>query len=256
MLIGVICSDARMIQIANNLSVDMHVIHIDETTDFLTLPMLDALVFPVKGMDAYEYINFETKRVHIPSAFWNTQGNQMRIFCGLPCEALRNKPQEINYYMHDDEVTKANAILTAEGVLYEFISCVCKSIYALQVDVVGYGCCGKEIYQMLKNLNVSARVIRRVCEKEEDMITFQDWNTCGDVVINTAPVNWLSEEQLKTWQKPFVLLDIASGDIFDKALLKKIDITYKKIPNLPGRFACITAGNIIAEYIRGKCHGK
>lgn len=254
MNVGVLCCDRRMSQIADNLSSDMDVIYVDESTDFLSLPMLDILVLPVKGIDVYGYVEFTQKRVHIPSTFWNMQGKHLQIFCGLPCEALRDK--NVYYYMNDEEVVKANAILTAEGVLYELIASVCKSIYAIQVDIIGYGFCGKEIYKMFKNLHVPVRVIRRDCESNDTFVKLSEWNTCGDVIINTAPVNVIEETHLQSWNKQVVLLDIASGSIFDQHVLKQHQIVYKKLPNLPGRYAHISAGNIIADCIRGICHGK
>ena len=51
MKIGVVCSDERMMQVADNLKKDYVVYRIQEDTDFLTLPQLDAFVLPVKGMN-------------------------------------------------------------------------------------------------------------------------------------------------------------------------------------------------------------
>ena len=71
---GVLCSDQRMCQIKNNLSKDFEVISIDESTDWLTLPQLDVLILPVKGMDTEGNIVIQGKSMHIPSRFWHIQG--------------------------------------------------------------------------------------------------------------------------------------------------------------------------------------
>ena len=136
--------------------------------------------------------------------------------------------------MKDKTVIDENAILTAEGVLSEMLEATNKSIYSTKIDIVGYGHCGKAIYQMLKNLQVDVRVIRRNAQKQDDFISYQDWKKCGDIIVHTA------------------ILDISTPCFFDESFLKSNGIIYKRVGNLPGRFACISAGNIIANYVRRK----
>ena len=142
--------------------------------------------------------------------------------------------------------------MTAEGVLNELISCICKSIYDIQVDIVGYGHCGQVIYDMLKNLHVRVRIIRRDCKKEGDFLPVRDWETCGDVIIHTATGVMIAPSRMRSWKNKPVIIDISTPDLIDLKAAHEEGITVIKAGNLPGRFACISAGNIIAECIRGK----
>ena len=127
MNIGVLCSDHRMYQVKNNLSKDFEVISIDTSTDWLTLPQLDALVLPVQGMDKEANVLIQGKNMHIPSRFWHIQGKEVKLFSGRDMKTpLCQFP--LYCYMKDETVIDENAILTAEGVLFEILRATNKSI--------------------------------------------------------------------------------------------------------------------------------
>lgn len=250
--VAVVCSDSRMVQVYDNLSKDFNVMKIDKDTDFLTLPMLDAIVFPVRGIDSYGYLNMEDKACHIPSQFWEIQKNDICIFCGMKNDYFERLSIRKYYYMEDQEVKHENAILTAEGVLNELIGCSDSSIYDVKVDVIGYGNCGKVIYEMLRNLHVDVRVVRRTCCRQKaNFIELKDWKQCGDIIINTSIQKVMDKERMQKWGNQPIIIDIATPDVIDKKAAQELGIRVLRAGNLPGRFACITAGNIIACYIRG-----
>lgn len=250
--IAVICSDERMIQVYDNLSRDFMVDRLDAQTDFLNLPQYQAVVFPVKGVDEFGYVRIQEQAIHIPHAFYEMQGKDCLLFCGIRNAVLDALPQRKIYYMLEESVIHENAVLTAEGVLNELISCICKSIYDIQVDIVGYGHCGQVIYDMLKNLHVRVRIIRRDCKKEGNFLPVRDWETCGDVIIHTATGVMIAPSRMRSWKNKPVIIDISTPDLIDLKAAHEEGITVIKAGNLPGRFACISAGNIIAECIRGK----
>lgn len=251
MNIGVLCSDHRMYQVKNNLSKDFEVISIDTSTDWLTLPQLDALVLPVQGMDKEANVLIQGKNMHIPSRFWHIQGKEVKLFSGRDMKTpLCQFP--LYCYMKDETVIDENAILTAEGVLFEILRATNKSIYSTKVDIVGYGHCGKAVYQMLKNLQVDVRVIRRFKENKYDFLTYEDWKECGDIIVHTATGKIIEEKRILQWKKKPVILDISTLCFFDEKFLKNYEIIYKRLGNLPGRFAYVSAGNIIANYVRRK----
>lgn len=241
-----------MVQVYDNLSKDFDTIKIDKETDFLALPILDAIVFPIKGADDFGYLNMDGIRIRIPSLFWEIQNKHLCLFCGMKNAYLEKMTMKKYYYMEDEEVIRENAILTAEGVLNELIGCCDKSIYDVKVDIIGYGNCGKVIYEMLHNLHVDVRVIRRKCsEVHKDFIEIEDWVECGDIVINTSIQKLLDEKRMQGWKKKPVIIDIATPDVLDGKAADNLNIHVIHASNLPGRFACISAGNIIASYIRG-----
>ena len=47
MITAVVCSDDRMRYVCKSLHMEMEIIAIDEDSDFLTLPRLDAIILPV-----------------------------------------------------------------------------------------------------------------------------------------------------------------------------------------------------------------
>ena len=83
MKIAVICSDERMIQVYDNLSRDFMVDRLDAQTDFLNLPQYQAVVFPVKGVDDFGYVRIQEQAIHIPHAFYEMQGKDCLLFCGI-----------------------------------------------------------------------------------------------------------------------------------------------------------------------------
>ncbi|MEG0469516.1 MAG: hypothetical protein RR562_06360 [Longicatena sp.] len=249
MKIAVICSDDRMIQIYDNLSKSFCVMDVYNVNDLETCKReIDVLVLPVKGVDKEGKIACIRQK----DEFWSELKESVLIFCGLRNEFLEKLPYRTYYYMEDQGVIRDNAILTAEGVLNELIGCCARSIYDIQVDVIGYGNCGKVIYDILHNLHVNTRVIRRTCEKQEDFIEVNEYTTCGDVIINTSIGDVLNRERMQQWTKRPVIIDIVTPDVIDMDAARELGICIIKAGNLPGRFASVTAGNIIAEFIRGK----
>lgn len=249
MKIAVICNDDRMVQVRDNLLHDFCTMEVHNVFDLkLCEKEMDVLVLPVKGVDEQGHL----KDIVVDDEFWKHLKPDVQIFCGLRCAFLDALPYDVHYYMEDEGVIRENAILTAEGVLNELIASCARSIYDIQVDVIGYGNCGKVIYEMLHNLQVNTRVIRRECKEEGDFITIDHWDSCGDVIINTSVQKVMDCARMHSWKKKPVIIDIATPDVIDLLAAKALAIPVIKAGNLPGRFASISAGNIIAEYIRGK----
>lgn len=253
MITAVVCSDDRMLYVSKNICSSCNLIMIDENTDFLTLPALDYLVLPVRGIDELGYLTIRGKQVKVPSMFWKMQKDVV-IFSGLSTSYLESLPFKKYYYMKDDTVVKENAILTAEGVLLLLISSIDKSLYDISVDVIGYGNCGKAIVTMLQGLDVKVRVIRRFCEEDETFMTIEHWEQCADVVVNTSIQRVMVEERMEKWEKKPLVIDIATPDVVDEAACRRLSIPFIKALNLPGRFCAESAGRIIACYVRGIVH--
>lgn len=247
--IAVICCDDRMVQVRDNLLKDFCTLGIVDLHDLEQYKEeIDVLVLPVKGVDNNGVIHSEK----MSSEFWQSLKQDIKIFCGMRNTFLDALPYTVDYYMEDKEVIHDNAILTAEGVLNELIGCCPRSIYDICVDIIGYGNCGKVIYNMLNNLHVNARVIRRDCIEEGDFIKLENWIDCGDVIINTSIQKVMDGERMHAWKKKPIIIDIATPDVIETHCAKQLGIQVIKAGNLPGRYASISAGNIIAEYIRGQ----
>lgn len=247
--IVVFCCDDRMLQVCDNLQRDHCVIEVQNEEDLMCCRgSVDAIILPVKGVDVQGCVG----GMRPPCAFWEGISPDTTIFSGMQTPFLESLTCTKQYYMEDAGVIGMNAILTAEGVLNELIGCCPRSLYDLEVDVVGYGNCGKVIYEMLQNLHVSVRMIRRVCQECKHCIALSDWKSCGDIIINTSMYCVMDQERMCGWHKKPVIIDIATPDVIDASCAQHLGIRIIKAGNLPGRFASISAGNIIADYIRGK----
>lgn len=250
MKIGIICADERMRYVASNLALDYDVYKIFDEQDLADIK-LDMLILPVKGIDEKGNIQMYDKKLHISDQFWVQQGYDLQVFSGT--EQKGNAITPFWYcYMNDKMVISQNAILTAEGVLNMMIQGTCKSIYAQQIDIIGYGKCGQAIYEILKNLHVKVRVIRRQCDLKKNFMSLKDWKQCGDIIIHTAIGKTIDEDMVKQWEKKPLIIDISTPQLLPLEALKKHGCQVVKASNLPAKYAPFSAGNMIADYIRRK----
>ncbi len=248
MIIGVICSDERMIQVADNLSTNNVVYKIFSEEDINDLKQVNVVILPIHGMNSKYQIKMWKSYITLPNDCFN---ESVIVFQGIHEKDNPKIASKTIYYLENSKVKEQNAILTAEGVVKEFIQHTSSSIYDVSVDIVGYGVCGSAIATILHNLGVDIRIIRRSCMETGLFCPLSKWTGCKDVIINTAPDRIINIERLKSWNKVPLILDISNYTLFDDKELEMIPMHYYKLPNLPGRYAPISAGNIIAEYVRG-----
>lgn len=254
MNIAVTTIDARMKAIFKNLSSDFHVLDLHETKDFYTKEVIDVLILPVKGITKTGNIKQNHRELKVPSSFWEELPASCKIFCGLPQEFLNSREHQIDFYMHSEYVLEKNAILTAEGVLFLLIDNTSKSIQQLQVDIIGFGRCGRELHKWLNALHVPTRIVRRKKDRLVNTMDVQEWLQLepSEVIINTSIQSIMNKEILKEWNNKPLIIDIATPDVIDQEAANKLGIHMIKAGNLPSLIAYESAGNLIADYIRGK----
>ena len=150
------------------------------------------------------------------------------------------------------DVVRKNAKLTAEALICEIIQKRPYSIEGSKILLIGYGRCGKEIYQKLSGFNAKLVVV----EKQDVLdsiqkIDIQDINKQKfDIIINTVSECVIDDKMIETMNKDTYLFDIASfpyGYHHEKATHLNDYI----LPSLPSRYAYIEAGHIIAQHILG-----
>lgn len=155
----------------------------------------------------------------------------------------------VYYYMRDEEVAKKNAYLTAAGML----SFLLEREYDYQeivVDVIGYGKCGKAIYELLKAMKMQVRMIRR--EAFYPFISMNEYRNMkkGNVIINTSPYNECKKED---FNDTCCIIDISSEKCFSKDWEdEKMNIIYPG--SLPNMYAPYSCAKLIADYVKGKCY--
>lgn len=257
MKIAVVNSDQRMQQVYFNLSHDFDTVLLNEFTDFNRFSIPDVVVLPVKGMDMSGTLHANGKEIRIPASFWEKLDNHHVVFAGIEQPFLNQLPVNLQYYMHSPDLIARNARYTAEGVLLLLMDNTQHSILDMQVDIIGYGACGKEIAMWLQSLGVRCRIIRRSCEEDDTTVSINTWKqvACGDVIINTAPAFLIDQELMSTWDKKPLIIDIATGDVMDYPFAANVGIRIIKAGNLPNMVAHISGGNAIANYVRGVLHG-
>lgn len=259
MKIAVVTTDARMSVIYRSLSATFDTVELHKQKDFIKPDDLDVLILPVKGITEEGNLDHNGKYLEIPQAFWKGLKKEVKIFCGLPNPFLDAMPNEIIYYMKEESVLAKNAILTAEGVLFLLIDNTKQSIQKLCVDIIGYGRCGKEIHKWLKALHVNCRIIRRKVDGLSQTMCIEEWKRTKpyDVIINTSIQPIINKECVDAWKNKPLIIDIATPDVIDGEYARKKGIRFVKAGNLPALIAFESAGELIAEYVRGILqHGK
>lgn len=252
MLLGVVHSNKEMLEVYLNLSKTYDTYLINEFSKETDLLLPDIIVFPINGIDEEGNIKGCHGKIRLNKAFYK-QLKDKKIFAGVPVPFLQSLHYPIHYYLEDPQVIKQNAVLTAEGVLFLLIDSTQLSILELNIDLIGYGVCGKAIYALLKAIGAHVRVIRREDDiSNEDVISIQQWKQmeCGDVIINTAPAVIIDRERMSQFIKKPVIIDIASGNQIDEKVVLYYGIRLIQGKSLPAIFASKSAGKLIGEYIR------
>ncbi|MCI2191061.1 MAG: hypothetical protein LKK58_05080 [Oscillospiraceae bacterium] len=172
------------------------------------------------------------------------------VFTGRRTEYLRQLNLTLYDPFKDPEVSKKNAGLTAEGVLWFLLEYTKKSLFENSYDVVGAGHTGKAITEILRKLRLPVRQAAR--NGHLDTIPMEQWEreTPSDVVVVTVPALVLPVELAESWEKPVFVLDISSGQVgADPKIAELKNITYYAAPPLPSKVAPESAGVLIADYI-------
>jgi len=219
------------------------------TTSVKGIEKGDIIVFsPAKKLEEKDILYFN-KGVTIVG------GNQSEIVS----KVLQKKGIKYINLLKDEAFAIKNAILTAEGVLYNIISCTDKSIFNNKIAVLGAGRVGKAICQFLNKLNLKINLFLfqkddfdnaiYFCDKVKSATNLKEDIKDFDIIINTVPFEILTEEILKNISDEAVVLEIASKSCLDKNKLYLYNFHYIEAPALPQKFCAETASEIMLESI-------
>jgi dipicolinate synthase subunit A len=164
--------------------------------------------------------------------------------------------------MSNEKITILNAIATAEGTIMEAILNSDRNLHRSKCLVLGYGRCAKVLAQKLKALDANVTVAARSKEALAyansfglNIIALSDLDKIlpdCDYIFNTIPALILTKEKLNLIKQDSTIIDIASypgGVDFDYA--KKLNLTAKLCPALPGKVASKSSADILATEIIG-----
>ncbi len=191
------------------------------------------------------------------------------VFTGAKNEVLKKQFEQhgIKFVeiIRSKNIAILNAIPTAEGVIYNALEDLNRTIFGAKTLIIGYGICGSEIAKKLKSLggeietleidetkNVLAKTrgIQPVDRAEID-------NREYDLIINTVDEHVFKEDEIKNFNKETVIFDIASPPFgFDEIAMKNLDLKYRRLRGLPSEFGLQFSGEIMSEYIINELRGE
>ena len=155
--------------------------------------------------------------------------------------------------MEDEALIRANAALTAEGLLSMLIAQTPFSLTDRRFLILGFGRCGQEIAWLLSGFSAALTAYDHD-PKRIDLATLQgfatDLSLDYDVIINTIPAQVLTGQQLAQLPAHCMLFDIASAPFgFDLKTARELGLALIRCPGIPGAMMPQTAGELIGKSI-------
>lgn len=171
-------------------------------------------------------------------------------------QAAEKKRVEYHDFMAMDEVATDNSVATAEGAIAEAITVSDINLNQSNCLVLGYGRCGKAIYERLDALGAKCSIGLRNASKKKlpiyaEGISLEDLPVLVrhyDFIFNTIPAKVLTRECVSKMKKDCIIIDIASkpgGTDFEACRERGI---YANLSlGIPGRYAPKTSAQILVN---------
>ena len=171
----------------------------------------------------------------------------------------------IDYYESEAFQIK-NAVLSAEGAIYTAMNMIDKAIFGSKIAVVGFGRIGKLLSAKLKSLGADITICAR---KASDIawgesfgykclqIKYIDGKStlCAlsenyDIIFNTVPYWVFDELSASLMPAETLFVDLASPPFgIDEKTVQKYNLNYIKASGIPGKYAPVSAGEIIGQTV-------
>lgn len=168
------------------------------------------------------------------------------------------KEKNITYIntLTDEVYAIENAVQTAEASLMLIIRATTKSIYDLNIGILGYGRIGRALSKIFSSLGLTYNVYTKDYYEQAIAHLYKcnvydlngDISDC-DVIINTIPAKTLAYEQLKTINNSCYILDLASHASIDSCDVNSLGLVYDNALGLPGKYSPQSAGEILGKSI-------
>lgn len=219
-MIGICNSDIRMNICYQLLKQHKECILIDDGN---YIPIhLDMLILPMSGLKDDHTMTFKGVNMKVSSDFFDMVKPDGVIVTAQVNELLQNTKRKIIDLNDYEDFSISNARYTAEGVLFLLLDNTKKSLLDLEIDLIGYGRCGKIIYSLLKGLGCNVRVIRRVVDtKHADFISVDEYRYLKpkDIIINASRNNEIDDSMIRKMDDTLVI-NLVSNHIFNELLMK------------------------------------
>ena len=184
---------------------------------------------------------------------------------------IREKADKLGVKLTDyfdiEELKIRNSVLTSEGALCIAMNALEVSLVGSKSAVIGYGRLGKALAPMLKNIGSDVTVAARrnsdiawaaaygfdtlkIKLDSDGVSTLKRLGRGYDVIFNTVPSWVLDSRVLKEFSRDTLIIDLASapGGV-EPAAAKDMGIKVITALSIPGKYAPVSAGQLIGEYI-------
>jgi len=231
-----------------------------------TITGVNAIILPMAGTDFEGKIitALSKKKIELTEQIFQSIPSEVPIFLGVAKPFLKEWARFYQKKLIEiadlDEIAVPNSIPTAEACLQMAMEKLPITIHGSNSVVIGFGRCGKTLARMLHALGAKTTVcarkpgdLARIKEMGLNAVTFDrliEILPQADLIINTVPIQVLTEKRLNAVNKEALIIDIASapgGTDFQAA--EKLGIQAILTPSLPGLVAPKTAGLILAEIL-------
>lgn len=225
----------------------------------------NALILPVRSNREDLFLEGTSPLcpVKIEEGYLRLLSKDAVIYCGASSEKLRDIAKSSGHILKEimeyDPVAIPNAKLTAEGTLFYLMEHSQFSLKDITISVFGYGRVGKAVAELLQLVGSNVVVF---CRSEDDIRHGRDKGIDtryysgieavlpkSDYLINTVPSKVIDEKVLSCMNPQGLIIDLASipGGVDLKAV-EKLQMKSIMLPGIPGKYAPISAGKILAKY--------
>lgn len=242
-----------------------HMEHIGTNSPEKCLAGASALILPVRSNDEKGRIGgiSDLCPFALTEELLSRLSPQAVIYCGIGSEYLRVAAKRTHHTLKEimeyDQVAVPNAVLTAEGTLAYVMEKSDLSLGDMYIAVFGFGRVGKACARLFSAAGCRVTVF---CRSESDMMKGRNFGFDTryysgaaavlpkvNILINTVPALIVTEKIISLLNTGSRIIDLASlpGGVDQKAAECR-GIESVVLPGLPGKYAPISAGRILASY--------
>lgn len=186
-----------------------------------------------------------------------------RVFAGCCSRYIADLARDAGAVLYDyytsEELLYKNALLTAEGALFEISSAVRRPFLGLGVTVFGYGRIASLLTRRLVLLGSRVNVVcrsekARAAAWADGARAFSFGESAAlapetECAVNTVPACVIGEDFLSAMDFHTLVLELASSSGTDSAAAERYGITVKRAAGLPGKYFPESAAAVIGDAI-------
>ncbi len=186
-----------------------------------------------------------------------------RVFAGCCSRYIADLARDAGAVLCDyytsEELLYKNALLTAEGALFEISSAVRRPFLGLGVTVFGYGRIASLLTRRLVLLGSRVNVVcrsekARAAAWADGARAFSFGESAAlapetECAVNTVPACVIGEDFLSAMDFHTPVLELASSSGADSAAAESYGITVKRAAGLPGKYFPESAAAVIGDAI-------